>query len=265
MFDMPVREAPSTARAPVRMTLLACIALAALACSGTTTPTGAPVFTTTPPGTSGGNSATEPAQRPSPIDSIGGAAASSSERPSGTASTRTIATPSETASAGPSVSETPEPSNGSAVSGDVPDNAVFLTYRDAGHGFSIQYVEGWQVVKQADGVLIRDKDSSETVTVVAGQTDANYETKTDLPALQAQPSFELVKRDTVTVGGTRLPHLVYHLPAAPDPVTGKQVPSTVDRYYVPGPRGIAVIALSTPDGVDNLDAFRQMIESFRWQ
>jgi hypothetical protein len=43
------------------------------------------------------------------------------------------------------------------------------------------------------------------------------------------------------------------------------VPSTVDRYYVPGSAGLAVVTLSTPDGVDNVDAFRRMIESFRWK
>jgi hypothetical protein len=42
------------------------------------------------------------------------------------------------------------------------------------------------------------------------------------------------------------------------------VPSTVDRYYVPGPTGLAIVSLATPKGVDNVDAFRQMIESFTW-
>lgn len=151
------------------------------------------------------------------------------------------------------------------TSGDVPDNAVFLTYRDPKLGFSVQYVEGWQVSSVGDGVSIRDKDSSETVQVVSGQSDvAGYVASTDLPALKAQTGFALIKEDKVAVGGTSLVHLAYHLPAPPDPVTGKQVSSTVDRYYVPGPTGLAVVSLSTPDGVDNVDAFRQMIESFRW-
>jgi hypothetical protein len=47
-------------------------------------------------------------------------------------------------------------------------------------------------------------------------------------------------------------------------VTGKQVPLTVDRYYVPGSGGLAIVSLATPDGVDNVDAFRQMIDSFTW-
>ncbi|HEX3428329.1 MAG TPA: hypothetical protein VHS36_05945 [Candidatus Limnocylindrales bacterium] len=164
----------------------------------------------------------------------------------------------------PSASQEPDTGAGTAT-GDVPDNAVFLTYRDATNGFSIQYVEGWQVTKDPTGVTIRDKDSSEVVQVGAAQTDvASYVSGTDLPALRQQAGFKLVKQDTVKVGARSLVHLVYDVPSPPDPVTGKQVPSTVDRYYVPGPSGLATVSLSTPKGVDNVDAFRQMIESFKW-
>jgi hypothetical protein len=52
--------------------------------------------------------------------------------------------------------------------------------------------------------------------------------------------------------------------SSPDAVTGKQVPLTVDRYYVPGAGGLAIVSLATPVGVDNVDAFRAMIASFRW-
>jgi hypothetical protein len=197
-----------------------------------------------------------------------------------TPSASTVATPSQRVSPAPSPvgstasgspSESPSasqpPDTGGATShGDIPDNAVFLTYRGSSPVFSIQYVEGWQVTTQPGGVLIRDKDSSETVMVVTGQPDpAGFVSTTDLPALQAQAGFKLVKQDAVKVGGSTYLHLLFNLPAPPDPVTGKQVPSTVDRYYVSGAAGIAVVSLSTPDGVDNVDAFRQMIESFRWQ
>jgi hypothetical protein len=154
---------------------------------------------------------------------------------------------------------------GGTTSGDVPDNAVFLTYTGANPGFSIQYVEGWQVTPKSDGVVINDKDSSEIVAVVAPQSDiAAFVASSDLPALQSQPGFKLIKQDTVKVGSTKYVHLAFHQTSPPDSVTGKQVPQTVDRYYVPGPNGVAVVSLATPDGVDNVDAFRQMIESFTW-
>src|SRR5258708_557215 len=86
--------------------------------------------------------------------------------------------------------------------GDVPDNAVFLTYRDPKLGYSIQYVEGWQVSPATDGVAIRDKDSSELVQLVAVQGDVpGFVSGTDLPALRQQAGFHLVTQDSVTVGG----------------------------------------------------------------
>ena len=122
----------------------------------------------------------------------------------------------------------------------------------------------YQVAEVVRNLSIRDKDSSEEVRLVAGTDALGYIAATDLPALRAQAGFSFVSQDTVAVGDRRIDHLTYHLPAPPDPVTGKQVPSTIDRFYVPGPNGIAIVTLSTPDGVDNVDAFRQMIESFRW-
>jgi hypothetical protein len=172
---------------------------------------------------------------------------------------------SPSASAEPSSPAASEDPNAGKAVGDVPDNANYLPYKDAAHGFTIKYVEGWQVVPSSDGVTMHDKDSSETVAIVAPQTDiAAWVKSTDLPGLQAQAGFKLIKQDTVKVGSATLTHLSYHLPAPPNPVTGKQVASTVDRYYVPGSTGLAVVSLSTPDGVDNVDAFRLLIESFTW-
>lgn len=158
-----------------------------------------------------------------------------------------------------------EDAGGGTTSGDVPDTAVFLTYHDAGHGFSIQYVQGWQVTPSADGVQIRDKDSSETVRIVPAPADiTTYVSGTDITALRVQPGYRLENQDTVTVKGINLIHLRYQILSPPDPVTGNQVPSFADRYYVPGTHSLAIVSLATPQGVDNVDAFQQMIESFAW-
>ena len=195
---------------------------------------------------------------PSPTTGSSSSAAAGSGIPATSPST------SSSSSTAPENSQAPDVGGGTTA-GDVPDNAVFLTYRQAALGFSIQYVEGWQVTTKPDGVLINDKDSSETVTVVDLPRDvAAYISGTDLPSLQGQAGFAFVTHNSVKVGGATYQHLVYHIPSPADPVTGKQVPSTVDRYYVPGPAHLAIVSLSTPDGVDNVDAFRQMIESFAW-
>jgi hypothetical protein len=198
----------------------------------------------------------------SPSASVTASIAASTSEPSSSGMASPATSPSVEPSEAPSQ---PPDTGGGTTFGDVPDNAVFLTYHDPSRGFSIQYVEGWQVTTGTDGVVIRDKDSSETVALVALPTDIGaYISGTDRPALQAQTGFKLVKQDKVKVKSKTYDHLVFHLPSPPDPVTGKQIPSTVDRYYVPGATELAIVSLSTPDGVDNVDAFRQMIESFTW-
>jgi hypothetical protein len=180
-----------------------------------------------------------------------------------TASTAPSASPSG-AAASDAPSQPPD-TGGSTTAGDVPDNAVFLTYTDAAHGFSVKYVEGWQVTTGPDGVVVHDKDSSATVAVVPSPSDVKtYISGTDLPALGVQAGFKLLRQDVFKVGTRAYDHVAYDLLSPPDPVTGKQVPSILDRYYVPGAKGLAVVTLSTPVGVDNVDAFRLMIESFKW-
>lgn len=221
----------------LRLSLLPALAILLAACGTGATPSSAPSATNpAAPSTAPSGSPTTVAPSPSPAV----------EQP--------IEAPSQAPDTG-----------GGTTKGDVPDNAVFLTYQNAAHGFSIQYVEGWQVTTGPDGVVIRDKDSSETVAVVAPASDvAGFISGTDLPALQSQAGFKLVKQDRIKLPSGTYDHLVYHLPSPADPVTGKQIPSTVDRYYVPGATGLAIVSLSTPDGVDNVDAFRTMIESFTW-
>ena len=48
-------------------------------------------------------------------------------------------------------------------------------------------------------------------------------------------------------------------------MTGKRVTLVVDRYYLSHSGKEAIVDLATPQGVDNVDAYRLMIESFRWR
>jgi hypothetical protein len=48
-------------------------------------------------------------------------------------------------------------------------------------------------------------------------------------------------------------------------VTGKRVTLVVDRYYVWTNGKEAIVDLGTPVGVDNVDAYRMMIASFKWK
>jgi len=149
--------------------------------------------------------------------------------------------------------------------GDIPDSAVYLRYQ--GRGFSVEYVEGWLQTAGAHGVTFGDKDSSvaaEMRTRVAGALPV-YVQRADLPRLAHTPGFRQGALSHDTIGGYPALRLAYHGQSAPDAVTGKTVALQVDRYYVNGPRALAVLTLSTPLGVDNVDAFRRIAHSFRFR
>lgn len=151
------------------------------------------------------------------------------------------------------------------ANGDIPDTAVYVTYRGA--GFIVKYVEGWGILKLPHGaVRISDKDSSEVVAVNKVKTSVAATAGRDLTNFtHSLPQFRLVFRHTVQLQPGTSVYLQYRTLSGQDPVTGKRVPILVDRYYIPGKGRQATLTLSTPVGVDNVDAFKLIARSFRWK
>jgi hypothetical protein len=123
-----------------------------------------------------------------------------------------------------------------AATGDIPDNQVFLVFHDPQAGYSIRYPEGWARRGSASDVTFREKANAVHVLVRNG-------------APRGKPGVKS------TLAGR----------SAPDPVTGKRLPLTIDRYEFPRGGKVAVVDLVTPVGVDNVDAYRLIGESFQWQ
>jgi hypothetical protein len=69
----------------------------------------------------------------------------------------------------------------------------------------------------------------------------------------------------LTINGVPAFKVVYTTASAPNAVTGKRVTLMVDRYYLSHAGKEAIVDLGTPVGVDNVDAYRLMIQSFRWR
>jgi hypothetical protein len=150
--------------------------------------------------------------------------------------------------------------------GDIPDTANYLTYQ--GQGYSLEYVEGWGIqLGPGKGVTFSDKDSSEAATFPSStSTTPRAFADRDLAQLaKTAPQYHLITRSTVQLAPGPAAYAQYRTLSPPDPVTGKQVPVIVDRYYVPGTGKLAIITLATPVGVDNVDAFKRIAKSFRWR
>jgi hypothetical protein len=152
-----------------------------------------------------------------------------------------------------------------AAAGDIPDNQVFLTFRNTAAGYSIQYPEGWAQRGPAARVTFQDKNNLVRIEVARGANATVAAVTREMNRLrQRTPSLRFEAPSRTTVRRTPVVKVVYSTESAPNPVTGKRVKLVVDRYYVPGAGKQAVVDLGTPQGVDNVDAYRLMIESFRW-
>jgi len=151
------------------------------------------------------------------------------------------------------------PEAGAAAAGDIPDNQMFLTFRNASAGYSIKYPEGWATSGSGKTVTFRDKNNVVRVVVEHGGLPGVATARRDLGASvrQAPKPF--------TVSGAPAVKAVYATESARNAVTGKRVTLVVDRYYLTHAGRVAIVDLGTPEGVDNVDAYRLMVESFRWK
>ena len=186
-------------------------------------------------------------------------AASGTTASTTTAKATTPATTSSSSASGPGALQAEA---NSAAAGDIPDNQVFLVFSNRATGYSMKYPEGWAQQGSGDRVTFRDKNNIVRIVVGSGAKPTRASVQSDVSHLgnaqiQAGPQ-------AVTASGQPAFKVVYSTKSPPNAVTGKPVKLVVDRYYLWKGGRRAVVDLGTPEGVDNVDAYRLMIESFRW-
>jgi len=150
----------------------------------------------------------------------------------------------------------------SAATGDIPDNQNFLTYRDAKLAFSIVYPEGWTVQRRADGVAFQDKNNLVRIALSPGAPPTIASVRTQIAGLSGASAGAT---QTVSLPSGPAIKASYSTQSAPNPVTGKRVTLMVDRYEVAHAGRVATVDLGTPTGVDNIDAYKRLIASFKWR
>lgn len=154
----------------------------------------------------------------------------------------------------------------SAAAGDIPDNQVFLTFRNATAGYSIRYPEGWLQSGHGRTVSFQDKNNRIRIVTSNGAAFTAASVKTDIAALESSnPSFRATAPAPLVLPGGAAFEISYLTESAPNPVTNRRVTLAVDRYYLSKGGKRSVIDLGAPKGVDNVDAFRMISRSFRWR
>jgi hypothetical protein len=199
------------------------------------------------------------------LSACGGGQSSAPTEPSATTTqtpTTHAAPPKPRPSSAPSAGALAAEAN-AAATGDIPDNQVFLVFRNEPARYSIKYPEGWAESGSGSRVTFRDKNNIVRVFVAKGSAPTVASVRRDLARLK---NLQIVSGpESITIGAARAVKVVYTTVSAPTPVTGKRVTLDVDRYYLTRAGREAIVDLGTPHGVDNVDAYRLIVESFRWK
>jgi hypothetical protein len=184
-------------------------------------------------------------------------------------SSNSTASPSSSGSAG-----TPAPESSaalaadakSAATGDIPDSQNFLTLNAPRLRISMVYPEGWAVQEGASGLSIKEKNNLVRIALARGPAPTTASVQAQLAALKSStPGLTSGSVQTIALKSGPAVKATYTTLSAPNPVTGKQVTLTVDRYVLERGGRVATVDLGTPVGVDNVDAYKRMIESFKWR
>jgi hypothetical protein len=153
----------------------------------------------------------------------------------------------------------------SLATGDIPDNQVFLTFRDSQAGYTLRYPEGWAERGVRDGVTFVNKNNLIRLALSRGTQPTPASVLAELARERGQqPTLSYGSPSSASIGGAAVLKVSYATLSRPNPVTGKRVRLLVDRYVFAHAGRVATLDLGTPSGVDNIDAYRMIAHSFRW-
>jgi hypothetical protein len=195
-------------------------------------------------------------------------AACGSSKPAAVPTTTAVAPPT-TATATTTAQSSPNALTGeakAAATGDIPDNQVYVVFSNARGGYLIKYPEGWAQSGSGKRVTFYDKNNLVRTIIQPGGAPTLAQVSAEMKALRAStPSLRFQSPQRVRVSGRPAIKVVYTTQSAPNPVTNKRVQLTVDRYYLAQGGNRAIVDLGSPVGVDNVDGYRLMVQSFRWK
>jgi hypothetical protein len=151
--------------------------------------------------------------------------------------------------------------------GDIPDNQVFVTYKDPSKNFSVSVPEGWAQTSRGGKITYTDKLNSIAISSVPSSAAPTVQsaTRNEVPGIASSESNYAagdVTRVQRPAGDAVL--ITYQADSPKDPVTGKVVRDAVERYEFFQNGTEVILTLSGPVGADNVDPWNIVTESFKW-
>jgi hypothetical protein len=130
----------------------------------------------------------------------------------------------------------------------------------------VLYPEGWVQRGSGNDISFSDKTNVIHIRVSAGPAPTASRVATDLTRMKhSDPAVSFSPPTTVSLKAGSAIRSTYMVRSKPNSVTGKTLLLDVDRYVLSHAGKIATVDLSRAKGVDTADAYRMIINSFRWR
>ena len=152
--------------------------------------------------------------------------------------------------------------------GDIPDTQVFVKYFNSTGGYELSAPEGWARTENGTDVAFIDKFDGVQVAVIDSSKPLTVDAIKNKQAVDLEKSGRAVKIMSVLAKKTKTESVVwvnYESNSEPDAVTGKQVRLEDQCYYFYKNGKLAALTMWAPLGADNVDQWKLMSDSFRWQ
>jgi hypothetical protein len=173
-------------------------------------------------------------------------------------------TSSNTTAPGSSTTVQPEVS----PQGDISDSQVYVAETEPAGHYVIKVPEGWARTMSGTAVSFTDKLNTirvDTAAAAAAPTVASA-SSTEVPKIsQTASQYKAGKVSLVSRVSGPAVLITYQATSSPNPVTGKTIRLSVERYEFWAKGTEAIVTLSGPVGADNVDPWKLVTDSFTWK
>jgi len=150
--------------------------------------------------------------------------------------------------------------------GDIPDNQAFILFKSPA-GFTVKVPEGWARNESGSQTVFSDKYNHITLSVMDARTPLDVaEAKTTLgPDIEkAGRAVTITKISEVKLKAGKAIKIAYDSNSEPNAVTNKQVREENEAFFFAKDGKLVSLQLSAPKGADNVDQWKFISSSFRW-
>jgi hypothetical protein len=152
--------------------------------------------------------------------------------------------------------------------GDIPDNQAFVPFTLAAGLSTVSVPEGWARTTEGAATIFTDKLN--VVRIETRPTEAAPNTESvsvyELPGIASStPNFRAGTVTAVRRNAGQVMLITYQGSSPPNSVSGKTQTNAFERYEYWHAGQAIILTLSGPVGADNVDPWRTITDSLRWQ